>query len=207
MVPTKVPAVANNMPRPKGPESKPIKVTEKIIDKYFDSKIKNPHISYTQQEDREHFLEVFLAFKASLESTIKVGEADYKTDKFKYTPRQMFDNIMTYWESAIRKGQPVTVMGTLLVCRLSKDLWYDILNEKSDKYKDFEFMKAAHDFVEYHYEYSLNKRLNPAGSIFALKNLGWKDKLEIEASATKGALTEEERQLAQKRIQQFSEMK
>ena len=52
-------------------------------------------------------------------------------------------------------------------------------------YKDYpEFMhiiKTAQQFIECKYEESLGDR-NPTGSIFALKNMGWSDKLEQEIS-------------------------
>ena len=54
-------------------------------------------------------------------------------------------------------------------------------------------------------EYAAQKKQNPAAPIFILKNFGWADKFEIEASQTQGALTDTERTEAQKRISEFSE--
>ena len=68
------------------------------------------------------------------------------------------------------------------------------------------FLKDCVEFVENYIEFTGQKKQNPAFNIFWLKNRGWKDKFEIEASSTQGALTEEEREEAQRRIKQFSEI-
>lgn len=55
-------------------------------------------------------------------------------------------------------------------------------------YKDrpefFDIIKKATDFVEARYEERLIYENNPTGVIFALKNMGWKDKQEIDQKTT-----------------------
>jgi hypothetical protein len=57
----------------------------------------------------------------------------------------------------------------------------DSLNDYLKKPEFFHPIKKALSKVEREYEKGLKGR-NPAGSIFALKNFGWKDKQEVEQS-------------------------
>lgn len=49
-----------------------------------------------------------------------------------------------------------------------------------DRAEFFDIIKKATDFVEFKYEQRLIYENNPTGVIFALKNMGWSDKQEIE---------------------------
>ena len=48
----------------------------------------------------------------------------------------------------------------------------------------FHIVKKATDWVEAHYEARLIYENNPTGVIFALKNMNWKDKQEVDANVT-----------------------
>ncbi len=48
----------------------------------------------------------------------------------------------------------------------------------------FHIIKKATDYVEQKYEERLIYESNPTGVIFALKNMGWKDKQEVESQTT-----------------------
>jgi len=62
----------------------------------------------------------------------------------------------------------------------SKQSLYDY----RDRYPEFSYpIKRALTLIEAHYENRLNFN-NPTGAIFALKNIGWKDKQEIEQSVS-----------------------
>ena len=50
----------------------------------------------------------------------------------------------------------------------------------ADREKYFDIIKRAQEKVESVYEERLIYENNPTGVIFALKNMGWKDKQEIE---------------------------
>lgn len=53
-----------------------------------------------------------------------------------------------------------------------------------EKNEDFSYIiKRARLFIESEYEGRLHQS-NPTGSIFALKNMGWSDKQELEVSST-----------------------
>lgn len=51
----------------------------------------------------------------------------------------------------------------------------------------FDIIKKARDYVESFYEKRLIYENNPTGVIFALKNMGWRDKTETELSGKDGA--------------------
>lgn len=72
-------------------------------------------------------------------------------------------------------GYPTVTGLALYLGFCNKDSIYDYRDRK-------EFsgpIKRALLKVEMHYETSLNYK-NPAGSIFALKNMGWKDRHEVD---------------------------
>jgi hypothetical protein len=108
----------------------------------------------------------------------------------------------------LNANQPLTITGVGLFMGLYRKQIWGLLGDRDGTLKrwpEFEFLFDFASFVELYNEYAAHKKQNPAGPIFILKNFGWKDKLEIEASTTQGALTDEERAAAQKRIAEFSE--
>lgn len=158
----------------------------------------------SQQNDRDYLMGFLKVFRSGLSEVSDQPVKPPKGHNPTFTPRQMCDNILQYFETALEAGQPITLLGTRALCHIDKDFLYDTLK---GKHPEYQFLRPLHDFIEFYNEYALHKKQNPAGPIFILKNFGWKDKFEIEASSTQGALTEEERELAQKRIQAFSEIK
>lgn len=78
----------------------------------------------------------------------------------------------------IREPEPPTITGvTLFLGFESRQSFYDY-SEKGD----FSYaLKKIRTRVENRYEQNLHAN-NPTGSIFALKNMGWKDKTETEHS-------------------------
>jgi hypothetical protein len=142
-------------------------------------------------------------FEASLRPEISHDIIPHTTNAYKYTPIQIFNNTMAYFRSTLEAGQPLTKMGITMFNRLDRTILYP--SEIGKLPNELSFLKDCVDFVEMYMEYTANKRSNPAFNIFWLKNRGWVDKFEISASSTQGALTEEEREAAKKRIQSFSE--
>lgn len=77
--------------------------------------------------------------------------------------------------------EPILLTGMILALGLtSKESFYN--------YQDYDgFMdsvKRARMLVELEYEKRLNFASSATGPIFALKNLGWKDKQEVETTVT-----------------------
>ena len=76
-----------------------------------------------------------------------------------------------------------TITGLVLYCGFSdRSSFYDL--EKQEKFSHT--IKKARTRIENCYEEMVHIVNNPAGAIFALKNFGWKDKIETE---TDGELT------------------
>jgi hypothetical protein len=70
----------------------------------------------------------------------------------------------------------------------SRQSFYDY-----EKYPEFSYtVKRARLFIEKEYEEQLSVG-NTVGAIFALKNMGWKDKQEIETSGTSTVVWKEEK--------------
>jgi hypothetical protein len=86
------------------------------------------------------------------------------------------------WEKQITEGEKPTVTGLCLALEFdSKDTLYAYRDKEGFSYP----IKKALLIVENGYEKALREN-SPTGSIFALKNMGWKDKQEVEQS---GGLT------------------
>lgn len=126
--------------------------------------------------------------------------------KLRYTPRQMYDSCAQYIKITIEAQQPLTASGMALFLGINRRGLFDVLHKTRRKeFPEYAFVYDFAAFIEMYNEYAAHRKQNPAGPIFIMKNFGWKDKMEIEATATEGALTDEERAEAQKRIKNFSE--
>jgi hypothetical protein len=89
------------------------------------------------------------------------------------------------WEKSIQNGEVPTITGlTLSLGFADKSSLYDYA--KNDKFSHS--IKRAMLIVENGYEKALRES-NAAGSIFALKNMGWKDRQEIDHSNQGGKFT------------------
>ena len=90
------------------------------------------------------------------------------------SPESMHEAIEKYFESATL----ITITGLALFLGFeSRQSFYDYESKPDFSY----IIKRARLRVECAYETRLNGTL-PTGAIFALKNMGWKDKVETEHS-------------------------
>ena len=80
----------------------------------------------------------------------------------------------------------ITITGICLALNLDKKNFYEY--EKRDGYEHI--VKRARMIVENSYEISLREN-GRTGDIFALKNFGWRDKVEYEDSGTKNGVIED----------------
>ena len=206
----KIIKMAKKYGRPKGSKTKPpVIVTEEnvkeIISQRSQSIYRMKAYHETKEVDRQFYLGLLELLKGKLELEIVEGTV-HTTNPYRYTPRQMFDSIMFIFKYCLENGQPITISSLLTFLRLKQDAFWKLVRE-GQEVKEYMFLKDCVNFVQMYNEFALHKKQNPAGAIFALKNFGWKDKLEIEASSTQGALTEDERAAAQKRLAEFSEIR
>jgi len=79
-----------------------------------------------------------------------------------------------------------TITGLVLHCEFcSRQAFYDYEKKEEFKYT----IKKARTRIEQHYEEELLISRNSAGPIFALKNLGWSDKQEIDHTTAGDKIT------------------
>lgn len=100
------------------------------------------------------------------------------------TPEQMENILNEYFK--ITDENKITITGICLALGLDKSTFYDY--EKREEYKDI--VKQARMIVENSYEISLREN-GRTGDIFALKNFGWRDKVEYEDHGNKNGVIED----------------
>ncbi len=88
------------------------------------------------------------------------------------TPEQMTKILNDYFENTAENK--ITITGLCLALGLDKSTFYDY--EKREGYK--EIVNRARLIVENSYEMSLREN-GRTGDIFALKNFGWRDSVEV----------------------------
>jgi hypothetical protein len=126
----------------------------------------------------------------------------------RFTPVETFERMIGYIKRALSGGRSLTMTGLGISLAMSRQDFYEMINEaKGVQNGPYNFVKDIVFFVEYFMEYTAQQKQNPAFQIFWLKNRGWVDKLEISASSTPGAMTDKEREEAQARLKQISEVK
>lgn len=81
--------------------------------------------------------------------------------------------------------EEITITGLCLYLGINKDTFYEYA--KRDEFKDI--INLARLVVENSYEISLRKN-GRTGDIFALKNFGWQDKMEVENNTELSKLDE-----------------
>lgn len=87
-------------------------------------------------------------------------------------------------DQVIHQGEPITVTGLAYFLGFeSRQSFYDYEKREGFSY----IIKKARLKVESEYEKKLSSN-SPTGSIFALKNMGWKDSQEIKHHIPKGIL-------------------
>ena len=183
----------------------PIIADEAFIQKYEVGRVpnKSPGLLKLAAADRAYLRELWDVFRENIEPMIPEGEMSYNTKKYRYTPRQVWENTKRYFEFTIEHGQPLTLSGISAFNDLDA---IDLFHHNDNIDKEYKFLNTCRQFIILYNELAAQKKLNPAGPIFLLKNMGFKDKFEVEASSTQGALTEVERAEMQKRLTGFSEI-
>ena len=94
--------------------------------------------------------------------------------RFISSPERFNELVDGYFKLCADSGEPVTLTGMVLALGLSSkgSLWEYL------KYPEFkECVEVARTRIENAYEKRLIENGNPAAAIFALKNMGWTDKL------------------------------
>lgn len=103
--------------------------------------------------------------------------------KFK-TVEELQDKINKYFEET--KKEEWTITGLAIALDTSRETLCNY--EKKEAY--FDTIKKAKDMVEYSYELDL-KKSGRTGTIFALKNFDWKDKVETDLTTKGKSITPE----------------
>lgn len=101
------------------------------------------------------------------------------------TPEEFDERVDAYIAECKEKEEPVLLTGMILALGLnSKNTFYEYEN-----YPEFsDSVKKARLLVEMEYEKRLCTSPSATGSIFALKNFGWRDKVEADISNSDGSL-------------------
>jgi len=101
------------------------------------------------------------------------------------SPEQFDALVDEYVEQCEEKDVPVTLTGMILHLGLSS-------RQSLDRYQQYDgfsdCVKRAKLYVELAYEMRLNGD-KPTGAIFALKNLGWRDRVEQDHTSSDGSLS------------------
>ena len=94
------------------------------------------------------------------------------------TPEQLEIKIQEFFDLQCENEEPLTISGLAFYLGfISRQSMYDYKEKEEFTY----ILKKATLFIEHQYESNLSGT-TPTGSIFALKNMGWKDKTETELS-------------------------
>lgn len=94
------------------------------------------------------------------------------------TVEELEDNIQAYWDMLSEGKEKPTITGLALFLGFeSRQSFYDYENNGDFSYT----IKKARLKIESIYEQNLHSG-NPSGSIFALKNFGWKDTQQIDTN-------------------------
>jgi len=101
------------------------------------------------------------------------------------TAVELQEKIDEYFDSIETEGKKATITGLILACGFcSRQAFYHLEKNKKFSYT----IKRAHLQIENHYE-GLLQGNSVAGPIFALKNLGWSDRQEIDHTSKGERLT------------------
>lgn len=90
------------------------------------------------------------------------------------TPDQLLASVQEY----ISTEPKPTLAGLAYFLNIDRQTLYNY----ADRDEYFDIIKRARDFIEYKYEERLIYENSPTGVIFALKNMGWKDKSETDVN-------------------------
>ena len=92
------------------------------------------------------------------------------------TPEELGTKVLDY----IQNEKKPTLAGLAYFLGIDRQTLYNY----KERTEFFDIIKKATDYVQYKYEERLIYEGNPTGVIFALKNMGWSDKQEIEQKTT-----------------------
>ena len=99
------------------------------------------------------------------------------------SPEAFEEKIYQYQQHCEENGEPVTWTGLALFMGFSS-------RQSIDEYQNYEgfsdSVKKAKTFVEWHYEMRLCGD-KPTGAIFALKNMGWDDRHQVDNTSSDGS--------------------
>lgn len=101
------------------------------------------------------------------------------------SPEDFEAKVYEYQAHCIEIKEPVTWTGLALFLGFSSRQSIDEY-QKYDGFSDS--VKKAKTFVEYHYELRLCGD-RPTGAIFALKNMGWDDKMQVDNTSSDGSMS------------------
>ena len=106
-------------------------------------------------------------------------------DPFYNTPKEMSEKAIEYFKHCAKTGEKRKVTGLVLFLGF-KDK--KSLRDYREKPEFSPLIKKMLTLVEKHYEDRLDEN-NPAGAIFALKNMGWDDRVGIDHTSTDGSMS------------------
>lgn len=116
----------------------------------------------------------------------KSGSAYGPTQEFgrpaKYdNPADLIEAVLDYFQYSRTNDEPLTITGLVLHLGFASRSSLDDYEKRSD---DFSYIiKKAKTIVENGYEKRLHSEdASPTGAIFALKNMGWKDRSEADVN-------------------------
>lgn len=199
-------------------------LTGEYTKKFFADRKKTLHTSplltKLEKRDADYLRAAFEIFDARVRAKLKntsvkdtINEENDNPFSTRLTPMETYELIYNYFKGCLDHAQPMTLTGIALFAGITKESFQDIIHEDMKNPKSvysspaWSFLADCVSFVEMYIEFTGQKKGNPVFNIFWLKNRGWKDTFDIRATSPNGALTEGERELAQKRIQSFSEIK
>jgi hypothetical protein len=96
----------------------------------------------------------------------------------KYTPDELKARVDEYFTTETK----VTLAGLAVFLEVDRQTIYNY--KERDEF--FDIIKRAVERVEARYEERLIYENSPTGVIFALKNMGWKDKTEVDQNHSGG---------------------
>ena len=99
---------------------------------------------------------------------------------FKYTAAEIETKSEEYFKKCIEEQQPVTITGLAIALDTSRKVLWEY--EGSDDEALSNSVKKAKLRCEHYAEKQMFIKSNPAGPIFALKNYGWTDRVDITGS-------------------------
>lgn len=100
------------------------------------------------------------------------------------TPEELDARVDAYVEDCRRDGRVLTITGLALALGF---FGRQSLYQQAERHGFYDSVKRARSIIEADYEQRLGDRSIPAaGTIFALKNFGWADKVEHQVSGPDG---------------------